>query len=147
MALTNNVNSYSELDGVYDPPISATGLIEAVFGPAPALTAGPNIGQAPTYLGGTLMAYDTVNDFWVAWDPAGANGIEVAKGILWPDSVQPELTGGDNKVGHVMVAGRVRLQDLLVGGEIAATPTQIKDAVAATFRGLGIHVLDHNEIR
>lgn len=135
MALKNN-EQFSELDGVYDPPIDARRILSVVFGP---------LAGGLTHDKGTIVAYDTVNNHYVAWDPAGINGVNVAKGVLWPEAVSPDAA--DECIALVMMAGTIRLEDLKAGAGVTATPTQIKDAVAATFRELGIIVLDHDEVR
>ena len=135
MALKSN-ELFQETDGVFDKPIDAHRIIP--------VKVGPSAGEE-TYVPGTLMAYDTVNDYYVGWDPAGANGVEIAKGVLWPDPLT--LDAADESIAQLMVMGTVRLEDLTEGDGITATPTDIQDAVKATFRDLGIIVQNLDTVR
>jgi len=135
MALKTN-ELFTETDGVFDKPIDAHRIIPVKVGPS----AG-----AETYEPGTLMAYDTVNEYYVGWDPAGANGVEIAKGVLWPDSLT--LHASDESIAQLMVAGTVRREDLVAGDGITALPADIDAAVEATFRDLGIIVQNLDTVR
>ncbi|MGH8277780.1 MAG: head decoration protein, partial [Steroidobacteraceae bacterium] len=72
---------------------------------------------------------------WVTFDPTGADGREVAAGILW--SGYKDATSADQKaVAVVRGPCRVNSTELVWGAGVATTPQ--KTAALLTLKGLGI---------
>lgn len=100
---------------------------------------------APTLQRLTMMAFNTSTGFWGAWDPAGINGLDDFKGLLWPDEV--DLDAADEVIAQMLISGRVRREDVVVSPSVTATSGQIDDELRAKARNLGIYVQNLTEVR
>lgn len=125
---------YSSTNGPVTPPVDATHIMPQEFGPGTALL--------PVLC---MVAFDTANGYYTPWDPAGANGVEVFKGLLWPGELQ--LEAGGEKIAQVLLAGTVRREDVVVAPGVVATDPQIDAELQANARTLGIFVQNLEDIR
>ena len=96
---------------------------------------------------GNLVAYNTSTNLWVPWDPAGANGVNIIKGIV----IEPftiKATGGGEVIGSVMLRGEAHYGDLTAVTGITATGTDIQTALQGnSLREQGINIEGLDKIR
>ena len=132
MALRTN-EVFEQIDGAPNPKIDCRRTQQVKMAP------GTN---TLVHVVGTLLALDTSNKRHAPWDPNGSNGLDTAVAILYPEKFTPHAT--DESLAVAMIAGTVRLEDIVAGDGVTATAQEIKDAVAG-FRSLGIVVQNHDE--
>jgi hypothetical protein len=78
------------------------------------------------------VARNTSTGFWAAWDPAGANGLDVISGYITQEHT---LHASNETISAVMLSGDIyypQLEVMRAAGDIAGTANELKAAMAAT---------------